>query len=137
MRLNKLTENSQTSTTKKNGEGQNIPRWLPLVEHASQPTSRTNAERAQNAQTTKSFPTSFQCSTSPQLGSTTPTIGFSDSPSTGGVVEGLTTEDEIAEAIFDWWISGKSYMQWYVQRYLQGNFNFDSDDPPQQSAQEE
>ena len=55
----------------------------------------------------------------------------------GGVVEGLTTEDEIAEAIFDWWISGKSYMQWYVQRYLQGSFNFDSDDPPQQSTQEE
>lgn len=52
-------------------------------------------------------------------------------------MEGLTTEDEIAEAIFDWWISGKSYMQWYVQRYLQGNFNFDSDDLPQQSAQEE
>lgn len=34
------------------------------------------------------------------------------------------TEDEIAEAIFDWWISGKPYKQWYAEKYLQLKINF-------------
>lgn len=29
------------------------------------------------------------------------------------------TEDEICENIFNWWISGKSYDEWYVDNYLQ------------------
>lgn len=29
------------------------------------------------------------------------------------------SEDEIAEAIFDWWISGKSYRQWFSDKYCQ------------------
>ena len=47
--------------------------------------------------------------------------GFSDNPSTSGEVEGYRepTEDEIAENIFDWWISGKSYSKWYAEKYLQ------------------
>ena len=28
-------------------------------------------------------------------------------------------QDEIAEAIFDWWISGKSYSRWYAEKFLQ------------------
>ncbi len=48
-------------------------------------------------------------------------VGFSADPSAGGTVEGVhePTEDEIAEKIFDWWISGKSYTEWYAEKYLQ------------------
>lgn len=34
------------------------------------------------------------------------------------------SENEIAEAIFDWWMSGKSYKEWYSDKYLQLTFNF-------------
>ena len=30
---------------------------------------------------------------------------------------------EVAEAIFDWWISRKSYKQWFADKYLQGSFD--------------
>ena len=50
--------------------------------------------------------------------------GFSESPVSGGVDAGQWTEDEIAEAIFDWWISGKPYKQWYADKYLQLKFDF-------------
>lgn len=53
---------------------------------------------------------------------------FSDSPTSGGVDVGQFTEDEIAEAIFDWWISGKPYKQWYAEKYLQQQINFDFND---------
>lgn len=55
-------------------------------------------------------------------------IGFSDSPTSGGVDVGQYTEDEIAEAIFDWWISGKPYKQWYAEKYLQQKIDFDFND---------
>ena len=56
--------------------------------------------------------------------------GFSDSPSAGGSVEGQApepTEDEIAEAIFDWWISGKSYSRWYAEKFLQTSLDLKND----------
>lgn len=34
-------------------------------------------------------------------------------------------ENQIAENIFDWWISSKSYAQWYEEKFLQQKFNFD------------
>lgn len=34
------------------------------------------------------------------------------------------SEDEIAEAIFDWWISGKPYKKWYSEKCLQLKLNF-------------
>lgn len=34
------------------------------------------------------------------------------------------SEDEIAEDIFEWWISGKSYKKWYSEKYLQLKLNF-------------
>ena len=39
------------------------------------------------------------------------------------------TEDEIAEKIYQWWISGLSYSKWYANTYLQGKieFNFDEE----------
>lgn len=52
---------------------------------------------------------------------------FSDSPTSDGVDVGQYTEDEIAEAIFDWWISGKPYKQWYAEKYLQYKINFDNE----------
>lgn len=39
---------------------------------------------------------------------------------------GQWSEDEIAEAIFDWWISGKPYKQWYAEKYLQLKINFNN-----------
>lgn len=53
--------------------------------------------------------------------------GFSGSPSAGGVVDGQNnsqSEDEIAEMIFDWWISGKSYSKWYADKFLQTKIEF-------------
>ena len=57
--------------------------------------------------------------------------GFSDSPTSGGVDVGQYTEEEIAEAIFDWWISGKPYKQWYADKYLQQKINFEQDENQQ------
>ena len=28
-------------------------------------------------------------------------------------------ENEIAENIFDWWISGESYKKWYFEKFMQ------------------
>ena len=53
--------------------------------------------------------------------------GFSESPASGGVDAGQWAEDEIAEAIFDWWISGKPYKQWYSDKYLQQEIEFDTE----------
>ena len=52
-------------------------------------------------------------------------IGFSESPISSGVGIGQWSENEIAEAIFDWWISGKPYKQWYAEKYLQQKINFE------------
>ncbi len=53
--------------------------------------------------------------------------GFSAGPSADGAVEGVyePTEDEIAEKIFDWWVSGKSYTEWYAEKYLQLKIPFE------------
>ena len=54
--------------------------------------------------------------------------GFPNRPVSGGVDAGQWSEDEIAEGIFDWWISGKSYKQWYADKYLQLTFNFEQNE---------
>ncbi len=56
--------------------------------------------------------------------------GFSENLSAEGAVEGYRepTEDEIAEKIFDWWISSLSYSEWYAQEYLQLKIPFTYDD---------
>lgn len=55
--------------------------------------------------------------------------GFSENPSADGAVEGVhePTEDEIAEKIFSWWISGKPYSEWYAETYLQMKIDFGED----------
>lgn len=49
--------------------------------------------------------------------------GFSDGRTT---TAGGATEDEIAENIFDWWISGVSYKRWFADKFLQQSINFDN-----------
>ena len=48
--------------------------------------------------------------------------GFSDSSSSVGLTE--EQEYQIAENIFDWWISGKSYKKWYAEKFLQLKLEF-------------
>lgn len=48
--------------------------------------------------------------------------GFSDSSSSDRLKE--EQENEIAENIYDWWISGKSYKQWYAEKFQQMKFDF-------------
>lgn len=38
------------------------------------------------------------------------------------------TEDEIAENIFDYWISRESYNKWYSKKFLQQKINFDDNE---------
>ena len=37
-------------------------------------------------------------------------------------------EREVAENIIDWWISKKSYKEWYAQKFLQLKINFDEEE---------
>ena len=52
-----------------------------------------------------------------------PNEGFSSSSSSDRLTE--EQENEIAENIFDWWISGKSYKRWYADKFLQLKIKFD------------
>ena len=47
---------------------------------------------------------------------------FSSSSSSDRLTE--EQENEIAENIYDWWISGKSYKQWYAERFQQLKIDF-------------
>ena len=49
-------------------------------------------------------------------------LGSSESSSSDRLTE--EQENEIAENIFDWWISGKPYKQWYVEKFCQLKFDF-------------
>ena len=48
--------------------------------------------------------------------------GFSDSSSSDRLTE--EQENEIAENIYDWWISGKSYKIWYAEKFQQLKLDF-------------
>ena len=48
--------------------------------------------------------------------------GFSGGSSSDRLTE--EQENEIAENIYDWWISGKSYKQWYVEKFQQLKLDF-------------
>lgn len=48
--------------------------------------------------------------------------GFSCGSSSDHLTE--EQENEIAENIYDWWISGKSYKQWYAEKFQQMKFDF-------------
>ena len=51
-------------------------------------------------------------------------IGFSESSSSDRLTD--EQENEIAENIYDWWISGLGYRQWYAQKFLQLKIDFDA-----------
>ena len=44
----------------------------------------------------------------------------------GGIYDNLTDEQEteIAENIYDWWISSKPYKQWYAEKFQQLKLDF-------------
>ena len=48
--------------------------------------------------------------------------GFSGCSSSDRLTE--EQENEIAENIYDWWISGKSYKQWYAEKFQQLKLDF-------------
>lgn len=50
------------------------------------------------------------------------TIGFSSNSSSDRLTE--EQENEIAENIYDWWISDKSYKQWYAEKFQQMKLDF-------------
>ena len=55
--------------------------------------------------------------------------GFSQSSSSDRLTE--EQENEIAENIYDWWISGKSYKSWYADKFLQLKFDLSEDNETQ------
>ena len=59
--------------------------------------------------------------------------GFSSSSSSDRLTE--EQENEIAENIYDWWISGKSYKKWYADKFLQLKFDLSEDDETQTSEE--
>lgn len=54
-----------------------------------------------------------------------PNCGFSPCSSSDGLTEEQL--DEIAENIYDWWTSRKSYQSWYAEKFLQKKIVFDED----------
>lgn len=57
--------------------------------------------------------------------STRRAIGFSGGSSSDGLTD--EQENEIAENIYDWWTSGKSYRKWYTDKFCSPTL-FDDDD---------
>ena len=53
--------------------------------------------------------------------------GFSQSSSFDRLTD-EQREDLIAENIFDWWQSGKSYKKWYADKFIQLKFDFGEDE---------
>lgn len=51
-----------------------------------------------------------------------PSAGFSSCSSSDRLND--EQENEIAENIYDWWISGKSYKQWYAEKFQQMKLDF-------------
>lgn len=88
----------------------------------SQVPQRRGGSAAYQGQSENFGETEYYGTNNPQYVITGRTVRkFFDSPSQqvdwGGQNE--PSEDEIAEAIFDWWISGKSYRQWFSDKYCQ------------------
>ena len=60
--------------------------------------------------------------------------GFSQSSSSDRLTD-EQREDLIAENIYDWWISGKSYKRWYADKFLQLKFDLSEDNETQTSEE--
>lgn len=53
------------------------------------------------------------------------TEGFLGAPSENEGVNIEEVENQVCENIYDWWISGKSYKEWYADKFLQQEIKFD------------
>lgn len=81
--------------------------WIGGGQNASIPTKRKFGQRYQTSEWNEMW---------------RETIGFSSSSSSDRLTE--EQENEIAEYIYDWWISGKSYKRWYAEKFQQMKFDF-------------
>ena len=54
-------------------------------------------------------------------------MGFLDNPSAANGGGEKLSEEQIAENIYDWWISGKAYSVWYAEKFLQRKIDFGDD----------
>lgn len=91
--------------------GGGIAKRIYLVEHQTRPHSVRQSQSI--------APKTNRTGTQPKKSHT----GFSDSSSSDSLTE--EQQNEIAENIFDWWISGKSYKQWYAEKFLQTKLDLD------------
>lgn len=53
------------------------------------------------------------------------TAGFLGAPSENEGVNIEELETQVCENIYDWWISGKSYKEWYADKFLQQEIEFE------------
>ena len=53
------------------------------------------------------------------------TAGFLGAPSENEGVNIEDVETQVCENIYDWWISGKSYKEWYADKFLQQEIEFE------------
>lgn len=132
-RKQKLFENKRYPHVKRNWikaikairSGGGIQKRIYLVEHPQQLEACRKRQRiAQSEQDTKTGGGGIG-NPSQRKSEQRTLAGFSDSSSSGRLTE--EQEDEIAENIYDWWISGVSYKKWYAQKFLQLKLNFDED----------
>lgn len=110
--------------------GGKIPSRLHLVEHQSRLDANQKRQRiAQDTCGWIAHPDPEHWLGQNEQESTTEcgTSGFSQSSSSDRLTD-EQREDLIAENIYDWWISGKSYKKWYADKFLQLKFDLSEDD---------
>lgn len=104
-----------------------IRRRIYLVEHSGERTCRTCQRNAQKLGGWISNPAKDAWGIGTEKQTKESGRVFLDCPSVSGVAEGKDEEDIIAENIFDWWVSGKSYNKWYSEKFLQQKIDFDAE----------
>lgn len=82
------------------------------------------AIRAGGGYKTRVFVLGHSCPPNRSENKQRPPGGFSDSHASNGDGAWQDDEDEIAENIFEWWISGKAYAQWYSEKFEQLKLDF-------------
>lgn len=85
--------------------------WLGVIRGAAMPTFRICKQWMQTS-------SNLRQNKDGEL----PQHEFSDSSSSDRLTE--EQENEIAENIYDWWISGKSYKRWYAEKFQQMKLTF-------------
>lgn len=99
--------------------GGGICRRVYLVEHTSERTCKSCQRNAQKLGGWIANPAKDAWGIGIERPTTESGQVFLDNPSVSGLTEGKDEEDIIAENIFDWWVSGKSYNKWYSEKFLQ------------------